>query len=105
MGGGAAPGRPPARPAGVPRQEGQGGRLQLSEGRTGADRLCRHRGLQVMMRLQPPSHRLQYQISRSRLAGEDPKAVSNKLDFQSFKKHYDSYTVAQALFNKMIKIL
>ena len=44
-------------------------------------------------------------ISRSRLAGEDPKAVSNKLDFQSFKKHYDSYTVAQALFNKMIKIL
>ena len=44
-------------------------------------------------------------MSRSRLAGEDPKAVSNKLDFQSFKKHYDSYTVAQALFNKMIKIL
>lgn len=60
VGGGAAPGRPPARPAGVPREERQGGRLQLSEGRTGADRLCRHRRLQVIFRHQPPSHRQQY---------------------------------------------
>ena len=43
--------------------------------------------------------------SRSRLAGNVPNSVSNKLDFQSFKQHYNSYNVAQALFNKMIKIL
>ena len=42
---------------------------------------------------------------RSRLSGEIPKAVSNKLDFESFLKHYKSYDVAQALFNKMVKIL
>ena len=42
---------------------------------------------------------------RSRLSGEVPKAVSNKLDFESFLKHYKSYDVAQALFNKMVKIL
>ena len=43
--------------------------------------------------------------SRSRLSGEVPKAVSNKLDFESFLKHYKSYDVAQTLFNKMVKIL
>ena len=44
-------------------------------------------------------------LSRSRLSGEVPKAVSNKLDFESFLKHYKSYDVAQSLFNKMVKIL
>ena len=44
-------------------------------------------------------------LCRSRLAGEKPKDVSNKLDFKSFMEHYKSYAVAQALFNKMVKLL
>lgn len=51
------------------------------------------------------SNEISLSSSRSRLSGEVPKAVSNKLDFESFLKHYQSYDVAQALFNKMVKIL
>ena len=42
---------------------------------------------------------------RSRLAGEKPKDVSNKLDFSSFVEHYKAYPTAQALYNKMVKLL
>ena len=43
--------------------------------------------------------------SRSRLAGEKPKEISSKLNFSSFLDHYQSYTVAQQLYNKMVRLL
>ena len=43
--------------------------------------------------------------SRSRLAGEKPKEISSKLNFSSFLDHYQSYSVAQQLYNKMIRLL
>ena len=49
--------------------------------------------------------KLKFLVSRSRLAGEKPKDMSGKLNFASFIEHYKSYSVAQALYNKMIKLL
>ena len=43
--------------------------------------------------------------SRSRLGGQKPKEVSSKLNFSSFMEHYQSYTTAQALYNKMVRLL
>jgi len=43
--------------------------------------------------------------SRSRLGGQKPKEVSSKLNFCSFMEHYQSYSVAQALYNKMVRLL
>ena len=43
--------------------------------------------------------------SRSRLVGKSRKEVSDKLNFSSFLEHYDSYSVAQQLFNKMVRLL
>ena len=43
--------------------------------------------------------------SRSRLAGEKPKEISSKLNFSSFLDHYQSYSVAQQLYNKMVRLL
>ena len=42
---------------------------------------------------------------RSRLAGGKPKEISSKLNFSSFLDHYQSYSVAQQLYNKMIRLL
>ena len=44
-------------------------------------------------------------IFRSRLAGQQPKEVSNKLNFKSFMDHYEKYPVAQALYNKMVRLI
>ena len=43
--------------------------------------------------------------SRSRLGGQKPKEISSKLNFASFLDHYQSYPIAQQLFNKMIRLL
>ena len=42
---------------------------------------------------------------RSRLGGQKPKEISSKLNFASFLDHYQSYPIAQQLFNKMIRLL
>ena len=44
-------------------------------------------------------------IFRSRLAGVKPKEISSKLNFSSFLDHYQSYGVAQQLYNKMVRLL
>ena len=46
-----------------------------------------------------------YLSVRSRLAGNKPKNVSNKLNFKSVLEHYQSYTTAQTLYNKMVWLL
>jgi len=43
--------------------------------------------------------------SRSRLGGQPIKPVSTKLNFSSFLEHYQAYPTAQALFNKMVRLL
>jgi len=43
--------------------------------------------------------------SRSRLGDKKPKEISSKLNFSSFLDHYQSYPIAQQLFNKMIRLL
>ena len=43
--------------------------------------------------------------SKSRLAGRSRKEVSSKLNFGSFLEHYNSYNVAQDLYNKMVRLL
>ena len=42
---------------------------------------------------------------RSRLGGNSPKEVSQKLNFSSFLDHYKSYSVAQGLYNKIVRLL
>lgn len=44
-------------------------------------------------------------LFRSRLGGQKPKEISSKLNFASFLDHYQSYPIAQQLFNKMIRLL
>ena len=43
--------------------------------------------------------------ARSRLGGLKPKEISTKLNFSSFLDHYQSYAIAQQLYNKMIRLL
>ena len=43
--------------------------------------------------------------SKSRLAGKSRKEISTKLNFNSFLEHYKSYSVAQDLYNKMVRLL
>ena len=44
-------------------------------------------------------------VSRSRLAGNKPKEVSQKLNFNSFLEHYQAYPTAQTLYNKMVRLI
>ena len=44
-------------------------------------------------------------MSRSRLGGKGAKEVSSKFNFNSFMDHYQAYTTAQALFNKMVRLI
>ena len=42
---------------------------------------------------------------RSRLGGKGAKEVSSKFNFNSFVDHYQAYPTAQALFNKMVRLI
>ena len=42
---------------------------------------------------------------RSRLGGKGAKEVSSKFNFNSFVEHYQAYPTAQALFNKMVRLI
>ena len=44
-------------------------------------------------------------LSRSRLGGKGAKEVSSKFNFNSFMDHYQAYPTAQALFNKMVRLI
>ena len=37
--------------------------------------------------------------------GRGRKEISSKLNFCSFMEHYNSYAVAQNLYNKMVRLL
>ena len=41
----------------------------------------------------------------SRVAGEEPREVSRKLNFSSLLTQYKDYRVAQELYNNMVKAL
>ena len=43
--------------------------------------------------------------SDSRVAGEEPREVSGKLNFSKLLEQYRNYKVAQELYNKMVKAL
>ena len=53
----------------------------------------------------PKSRAPTQNFCRSRLGGQKPKEVSSKLNFCSFMDHYQSYNTAQALYNKMVRLL